>query len=281
MKKSNLFSGLILAGMLLLLIPAENAFAQGNLLITPRRALFEGKTRSLDLNLANIGKDTAIYSISLIQERMKEDGSFESITEPDPGQRFADRYIRFFPRTVTLGPNESQSVKVQLIRSGELEPGEYRSHFYFRATPVNLPLGEDQKVNDTTTLTVKLTPVFGLTIPVIIRVGDSDAKVTITGLSLDFNAGTDPVLKMAFNRTGNMSVYGNIVVDHISPQGVITHVGMANGVSVYTPNTIRRFQLALNKVSGIDLKSGKIRVTYSAPSDVKPEKYAEAELPLK
>jgi hypothetical protein len=280
MKKSRLFSGLIITGLFLLLTPAEFVAAQGNLLITPRRAVFEGQTRSIDLNLANIGKDTARYTISLVQVRMKEDGGFETITEPDPGQRFADRYIRFFPRTVTLGPNESQSVKVQLTRTGELKPGEYRSHFYFRATPDAVPLAEEQKLKDTTTLSVMLTPIFGITIPAIIRVGESDTKVTLSDLAVDFPSGSDPVLRFTFNRTGNMSVYGDIAVNHISPQGVTTRVGIANGVAVYTPNLVRNFALNLNPPKVLDLRSGKLRVTYSAPSDVKPVRYAEGELTL-
>ena len=108
--------------------------AQGNLLITPKRAVFEGSRRSMNLNLANIGQDTATYAISMVQIRMNEDGSFETITEPDPGQRFADRFIRFFPRSVTLGPNESQLVKLQLIRQGEMTPGNI-VHTCIRAVP--------------------------------------------------------------------------------------------------------------------------------------------------
>ena len=38
--------------------------------------------------------------------------------------------------------------------------------------------------------------------------------------------------------------------------------------------------MILKNNPGIDFKTGKIRVIYSAPSDVKPEKYAEAELIL-
>jgi hypothetical protein len=85
---------------------------------------------------------------------------------------------------------------------------------------------------------------------------------------------------MAFNRSGNMSVYGDLTVDYISPEGKITRVGIANGVAVYTPNTIRRFQFNLNKVPGVNFRTGTLRVIYSAPSDVKPVRYAEAELKL-
>jgi hypothetical protein len=256
------------------------ADAQGNLLITPRRVVFEDSKRSIDLNLANAGHDTATYVISLIQIRMKEDGGFETITEPDPDQKFADRYVRFFPRSVTLGPNEAQVVKVQIARTNELTAGEYRSHFYFRSVPKVKPMGDDVEIKDTTSISVKLTPVFGITIPVIIKVGESTAKVTISDLAFTMVNDSVPNIRMVFYRTGNMSVYGDLAVVHISQQGKITRVGSASGVAVYTPNASRRFQFNLNKIPGLDLRTGKLRVTYTAPSDVKPVIYTEAEIIL-
>jgi P pilus assembly chaperone PapD len=272
-----LFTGLLA----ILFIPSNSVSAQGDILITPRRVVFEGSRRSMEINLANSGKDTATYAISLIQIRMLENGGFETISEPDPGQQFADRYIRFFPRSVTLGPNEAQVVKVQLIRSNELTSGEYRSHFYFRAVPKTKPMGEEEKSADSTTISVKLTPIFGITIPVIVRVGESTARVTLSDLGFEIVNDTIPSFRLVFNRSGNMSVFGDITVDHISTQGKITRVGVANGVAVYTPNTKRRFQFNLDRVPGIDYKTGTLRVIYSASSDVKPVRLAEAELPLR
>jgi len=254
--------------------------AQGNLLLTPRRVIFEGNRRSVNLNLANVGRDTATYAISIIQVRMKEDGTFETITEPDPGQQFAEKYLRFFPRSVTLGPNETQVVKIQLTRESQLAPGEYRSHLYFRAIPKEKPLGEEETARDTTIISIILTPVFGITIPAIIRIGGSTAKMTISDVSLEMVNDTIPHLMLIFNRSGNFSVYGDLAVDHISPLGTVTRIGAANGIAVYTPNTLRKFQFNLNMVPGVDLNSGKLRLTFSAPSDIKPEKYAEAELKL-
>jgi P pilus assembly chaperone PapD len=269
------------AFLLILIIGSQKEIsAQGNLLITPRRVVFEGSKKTIDLNLANSGQDTATYAISIIQIRMNDDGGFETITEPDPGQKFADNFIRYFPRSVTLGPNEAQVIKVQLIKSNELSDGEYRSHFYFRSVPKSKPLGEEEPVVDTTSISVKLTPVFGITIPVIIRVGANTAEVNLADLKFNIINDTTPNISFVFNRTGNMSVYGNVTVEHISPQGKVTVVGVANGVAVYTPNTIRKFQLNLNQESGIDFRSGKLRITYSAPSDVRPAKYASAELQL-
>jgi hypothetical protein len=272
----------ILTGFIILLsFFCSDASAQGDLLITPRRVVFDGSKRSIDLNLANTGNDTSTYAISLIQIRMKEDGSFEPITEPDPGQQFADTYIRFFPRSVTLGPKEAQVVKIQLFRAGQLKPGEYRSHIYFRAVPKARPLGEQGPPVDSSTISVRLTPIFGITIPVIIRIGQSTTKVSLSDLNLDLSAPDKPMFSFVFNRTGNMSVYGDLAIDYISQQGTVTRVGIANGMAVYTPNSVRRFSLRLNRIIGVDFHSGKLRVTYSAPSDVKPEKFAEAELILR
>ncbi|MCW3116923.1 MAG: hypothetical protein JWM28_1005 [Chitinophagaceae bacterium] len=235
--------------------------AQGDLLIMPKRVVFEGIKRSEELNLANTGKDTATYSISFIQIRMKVDGSFENITQPDSGQYFAEKYLRFFPRTVTLAPNEAQAVKVQITRSNELVQGEYRSHLYFRSIPNNKPLGEKEPANDSG-ISVKLIPVFGISIPVIIRVGDNTSAVSLSDISFQLKTGEKPAVTMMINRTGNMSVYGDLMVDHISSQGKVSRVGMVKGLAVYAPNSVRRFHLELENMEGSYYHTGKLRIRY-------------------
>jgi hypothetical protein len=231
--------------------------------------------------LANIGQDTATYAISMVQMRMNEDGSFETITDPDEGQMFANKNIRYFPRTVVLPPDEAQVVKVQLLRANTLETGEYRSHFYFRSIPKLVALGEEEAAIDTSGISVRLTPVFGITIPAIIRIGESNTKVTMIDLALNLDNSTAPKVSLYFHRTGNFSVYGDLTVQHVSPSGVVTSVGAANGIAVYTPNTKRYFQFDLTTYKGVDFHSGKLNVVFSAPNDVAPEKYAEATLILK
>jgi len=242
--------------------------------------VFDGSRRVMELNLANTGRDTARYNISFIQYRMTQEGTFEEITEPDPGQFFADKHIRFFPRSVTLAPNEAQTVRMQVVGREGLEPGEYRSHVYFRAVPNEVALGEDDPNRDTTSVSVRLIPIFGITIPVIIRVGDSAREVYLSDLALEKGENGSLYLKMSFNRSGNMSVYGDLNVTHVGTNGTETPVGVVNGIAVYTPNTIRNFRIELNNQSGVDFNSGKLLVTYTAQSDLKPETYATAQLEL-
>lgn len=253
--------------------------AQGDLLLYPKRIVFEGSKRSQVLNIANTGKDTVRYFISVVQMRMKEDGGFETIIQPDSAQYFADKNFRFFPRSVVLGPNESQTVKMQLINSNQLAAGEYRSHLYFRAEPEKKPLGEEETVKDSSSISVQLVAVFGISIPVIIRAGEKNSSVTFSDLSVKEQDSTS-VLKVTLHRTGNMSVYGDIFIDHVSTEGKITRVGMAKGMAIYTPNKLRYFNLPLDRKTGIDLKTGTLKVSYSTPQDSKAEKIAETEIIL-
>ena len=253
--------------------------AQGNLLLMPRRIVFEGAKKYEEINLANTGTDTARYIVSFLQIRMKEDGSFEEIKQPDSGQHFADKFLRFFPRSVSLSPNEAQVVKIQLTRTNELLPGEYRSHLYFRAVPTEKALGEKEVVKDTG-ISVKLVPVFGISIPVIIRVGENTTKVQLSNLSVDNQKDKTPVLNMTINRTGNMSVYGDITVDFISPDGKTTRVATVNGIAVYTPTLKRQHHMELLKIAGIDYHSGKLHIDFKKQAEEKSLEIAEGDLVL-
>ncbi|HEY9116145.1 MAG TPA: fimbria/pilus periplasmic chaperone [Bacteroidales bacterium] len=280
-QSAQLFTLLIVFGLTILLSVFSNpVLAQGDLMIFPRRVVFEGKDKSQDLHLTNTGKDSANYVISIVEIKMKDDGSFETITEAEPGQNFAAPYLRFFPRSVTLAPGETQVIKIQLTKTSQLKEGEYRSHLYFRAVPDQKPLGEVEANVDTTNIGVILTPIFGITIPAIIRVGQSTATVNFSDLSVSMLNDTTPVLNLTFNRSGNMSVYGDVSVTYISPQGKETEVGIVKGIAVYTPGTVRRAQLPLDDNQGIDYKTGKIKVVYTSLVNGKNIKMAEAELNL-
>lgn len=261
------------------LFPAAG-FAQGNLMITPQRVIFEGQQKSQELNLANTGKDTARYLISMIEIRMKEDGTFEQIASADSGQYFASKHIRFFPRSVTLGPGEAQMVKVQVTNQGRLTTGEYRSHIYFRAVPAEQPLGEERPA-DTTGISVRLMPVFGISIPVIIRVGPADASVNLSDAALEVLPDNTPLLNIVFRRAGNTSVYGDLAIDFVSNQGKVTRVGEVKGIAVYTSTPSRRVKIALDKTAGVKYKNGKLRMVYTTSSDdAKPVQLASTELVL-
>ena len=257
-----------------------HASSQGDLMITPHRVVLEGNKQIEEIVVANIGQDTAFYSISLIEYRMTDDGSLKEITEPVPGQKFASPILRYFPRSIELAPNESQVVRIQVRRRPGLEEGEYRSHLYFRAIPKEEPLGNETAATDSTGIGIRLIPIYGISIPVIVRIGNLSASCTIGELALEQKEEGSPVLKLVLNRQGTKSVYGDLTVDYVSPTEERINVGKVRGIAVYTPNTVRRFSMPLTVPEGVNLNNGKLVVRFSDANEAKPLVYDEKELEL-
>jgi hypothetical protein len=262
------------------IISSLSVKAQGDLMVTPRRVVFEGNKQSQELTLANTGNDTAKYNVSFVQYRMTATGSFEQITEPDSGQYFVDKYVRVFPRSVTLAPGEAQTVRMQFRKMPEMKAGEYRSHLYFRAVPDEKPLGENEAA-DTASIGIRLIPIFGITIPIIARIGELPLTVELSDLTLDTKSDTVPVLSVTFKRLGDKSVFGDLIAQYESADGKLTEVGIVRGIAVYTPNINRNFNMKLRKLQGVDYTKGKLILTYQTPNDVKQEIFAKKELGLK
>jgi len=264
--------------LVLLLNCSSVLLAQGDLMVFPKRIVFDGiQSRVQTLNLSNTGKDTATYRLSYNQIKMDEYGKFNSIEEPEANQNFASTYLRYYPRIITLAPNESQVVKIQLIKTSELKDGEYRSHLYFRGVPRIKILENKTNASDTLlpkSLDVKITPVYGISIANIITIGTATTAVSLTNLTFL----PSQILSFDINRTGNQSSYGELHVNHISQEGSSTKVGIIKGYAVYAPGNLRHTKIKLKNIPSVDYTRGKLQVTYTTPNQV--STYAEAFLNL-
>lgn len=260
-----------------LLSSSLQLIAQGDLLITPRRVVFEGNNQHEELSLVNTGKDTTTYSISFVEKNMKDDGSFISLDKKSNQKMSAEPYLRIFPRTVTLAPGEPQVIMLQCRRTPNMVAGEYRSHLYFRSEKDYTPLGSKNPFKDTTLVSVQLIPIFGISIPVIVRTGTLNVASTFTNLRLSVVNDTIPTLDFTINRAGNCSTYGDLVVEYISGKNKPIAVGLIKGVGVYTNLDHRNVSVKLNQVKGVVLKAGNLKVRYTTPDDAKYMVYAEKE----
>ena len=258
-----------------------NLLAQGNLLITPRRVVFEGNKQKEQLTLINLGKDTTTYSVSFVQRSMQENGSFLIIDKEGPGQMFSDPYLRIFPRTITLAPREPQVIALQFRRKPGMKEGEYRSHLFFRSEKDYNPIGLEDPSEDTTLMSVEIIPIYGITIPIIIRVGEKTVNTTLSNLEIEYTQDTIPVLKLVINRTGNNSIYGDISVEYVPEKGKPYKVGLVKGLGVYTEINKRFVSVKLNNIAATTLLKGKLKVKYFNGDDINKDSYAEAELELK
>lgn len=269
---------------LALLVPSAPAWSQGlgDLAVVPARAVFDGRTRSLELTLLNRGTKTTTYRISMVNRRMRPDGGFEEIGEPGPGERFAEKLVRYAPRQVKLVPGKAQTVRLMLRKPAGLEAGEYRSHLLFQAIPERVQgRSVEQPGPGEGQFRVELIPIFGITIPVIVRHGKLTSSVAISKVALAPPAepGGVPALGFRLERSGTRSVFGDLTVS-FAPKGGGEDLVLArlNGIAVYTPNTWRRLALRLRVPNGAALRAGNLRVSYRARPDDGGEVLASAVL---
>ncbi|PHS78133.1 MAG: hypothetical protein COB59_08720 [Rhodospirillaceae bacterium] len=264
----------------------QTALAQGagDLVVTPTRIVFENRTRSAQVTLANRGSATATFRISLIDMSMDDNG--EMATLPDGAPHSVANMIRYAPRQIDIAPGAYQVVRLSLRKSASLADGEYRSHMFFRAVP---PESAGRSVTDETALQknelrIQLIPIFGVTIPVIVRQGKLSVNV---GLSDTIHTPkTDELperLEIVLNRGGNRSAFGDLVAAYQPADGgeeII--VGRISRIAVYTPNTKRNVVMILQVPEGITLKSGgKLHVTYRATDSEGSEMLGEQSITLK
>lgn len=231
----------------------------GDLLLAPTRVVFEGRKRSAEVNLSNIGPDRATYRISLVRMDMDEAGSIKE-RPLDPGSESLLSLFRFSPREVTLESQESQTVRIQVRKPAELPDGEYRLHMVFRAVPPAAS-SAPAPAEPSKGLSIRLTPIYGIAIPLIIRHGETAARVSISEPALDPVKRT---LHFRLDRQGNQSVYGDLQATLHPPKGDSEVLAQATGLAVYTPNPSRRVTLALPPSKALPPGS-RIRITFARP----------------
>jgi hypothetical protein len=269
---------LLVAFFFICISASTDVAGQNSLVVSPRRLLFKDRVRTQEISLVNNGKDTVRYSLSFTETKMKEDGTVLSIKdiEADSGQNLASKNLKMFPRYVELGPQEAQAIRVRLVNAGRMSPGEYRSNIAVTPIVKKPPLADKLY----STINLKLIPVVGVSIPVIILVGDYDGTIKITDLSFKMIDGKTARLFGTFERSGKMSVYGDLLVEHVTNQGYSSHVATARGVSIYTPNKKRTFAIDLKDPESGKYSSGTLKLVFVTGVEERQVKLADAQLRL-
>ena len=241
---------------LALALPASVG-AQGDLLVAPTRVIINGGG-SAEVVLNNIGATPATYRIGLQLKRMTPDGFLENFEEGQatPQERAALDMIRYAPRRVQLPPNQPQSIRISARPPAELPDGEYRVHMVFRAIPDARPAEAPQDAPESG-FSIRLTPIYGITIPLIVRKGQLTGGATIGGASVVSDGGAKH-LKLQLARSGTRSVYGEVRV--LAP-GVKEPVFLARGIAVYAELAARAVDLPLSPEQAARLR-GPVTIEY-------------------
>jgi len=265
---------LLAAGALAALsVPAH---AAGDLLVAPTRVILDG-SRGTEVVLNNIGAEPATYRISLEIKRMTAAGGLDEIAEADASEaeKAALGMIAFSPRRVTLPPNQPQVVRVGVRVPEGTPPGEYRAHMLFRAVPDAVAATAEAKPASAG-VSIALTPIYGITIPVIVRVGDLGAEAAI-GEAWVSETADGPAFNFDLARSGNRSVYGDI---EVTRPGVAEPLLVARGIAVYPEVAERKVSLRVPQEVAAKLK-GPVRIRYTEDREVGGGTIDEAEREVK
>ena len=207
-------------------MPAQ---AQGDLLVAPTRVILDGR-RGTEVILSNIGSEEATYRIELVLRRMAPDGSLIDVESEEANEKetAALSMIRYAPRRITLPPGQPQAVRISARAGEELPEGEDRAHMSFRAIP------QASKVTEPTAepaqgISFKLIPVYGITIPIIVRHGRLEAQVAINQPKVAQGA-RGPELQFQLSRQGESSVYGEL---RVTKRGSSEPIYSIRGLAMY------------------------------------------------
>ncbi|QEA17482.1 molecular chaperone [Novosphingobium ginsenosidimutans] len=241
--------------MPILLAPAP-AVAQGDLLVAPTRVIINGAGNA-EVVLSNIGNQAATYRIGVELRRMEPDGDFTDVTEAEANatEKAALEMLRYAPKRITLLPGQPQAIRLSARPAPELPDGEYRVHMSFRAVPPALSPEVAQEQAAAGQLAIRLTPVYGITIPVFVRKGRLEAAATIANPRLGGND-TSKWLELDMRRTGQRSVYGEILGKRGGEQ-----VFQIKGVAIYPEVQGRTIKVPLTAEQAAKL-TGPIRIEY-------------------
>ena len=245
----------------LLCVSAPAAAGVGDLLVAPTRLVLDGR-KGAEIVLNNIGDEPATYRISVDFRRMDQNGQLAEVEQPTAADQRAADMIIYAPRRVTLAPHEPQAIRIAARPPQGLPDGEYRVHMLFRAIPPATPVVQAAAKEPEKGLRFELIPVYGVTIPVIVRLGNLQATAGIANVHLD-QSGENRLISLDLSRSGERSTFGEVRV--LKP-GVKEPIALQKAVAVYTEVNTRHVSLPISASYKGEL-AGPVTVQYVENSD--------------
>ena len=229
--------------------------AAATLMVTPMIVVIEGRARYADVNLINTSNGTEGYAIGWKFLKMTEEtGDYQevdaSITPFD-----LTKNIVFTPRRVTVEANGMQKIRLGLRLKGEPPaPGDYRAHLEMaqEEKPQPITTAEAPKKDE---VRVGVAVRVGFSVPIIYRVGESDAVATIGNITKQFNQQmkkNELVIPIA-RSGGPFGFYGQLLIKKGN-----TVVGEVRNANIFPEVSQRVFKVALNE----DVSPGSVRVVF-------------------
>jgi P pilus assembly chaperone PapD len=202
-------------GLAFIIILANSGFAIMS--VSPYSVILDANSskRNALVKLTNTANETKTFKISFVDFRQKQDGGYELIEEND---RSSSKFIAYSPRNVTLEPAKTQTIRLQRKSMAGEPDGEYVSHLMMQE--ILRPEAPRQENKMTDGVQINITPLYAVTIPVIIRKGNLSYNASIAYMLFKENA-----LILQLTRTGNKSANVNVLVKHAGKEaGILKNI---------------------------------------------------------
>ncbi|MCX7284629.1 MAG: hypothetical protein NTX28_11410 [Novosphingobium sp.] len=219
-------------------LPEGAVGGMGDINLYPKRVVLSDRERTASIGLYNRAPAAGEYEISIADMAMRPDGQMlqlSAITDPAEREKVkaASAWLKWSPHRVALPANEALMVRIMTRIPADLPPGEYRAHF----SVISVPPEEGPETIEQATgqavggdLAVRIRPRFGITIPVIVRVGETTLTTGFADPAIVALPDGSPGLKVRITRQGTRSAFGDI---SITAPGLKKPIAEMKGVGVY------------------------------------------------
>lgn len=228
--------------------------AHADLLITPTRVVLNEGDRYATLTLVNPGDKPQTYEMGWRYFKMQEEGDTYKPTDKSVTEFDLTKYIMFTPRRVTLAPGAKQKIRLRLSRPDNIPPGDYRGHFEFAGVKEPEPQVSLAKNAKKASVSINV----GYTIPVVLRVGQPDVKITIDRVKFERNKvnGRLDAYVPLLRSGGPYGAMGYLYLIHVTSDGKEEVVGEIGNAHIFPEVNRRVVQVPLTK----DISGGKLKV---------------------
>ncbi len=238
-----------------------------SLQVFPTRVVLTDKHRVAQLTLTHTGTTTTTYQITPVFFSMLPNGTLKAVKTPAPSERSAEKLVHFSPREITLQPGVLQVFKVLSYLPKDLPEGEYRIHLNFAPLTADTPIdAASTPGKDSKKVAVAITTLVAVAIPIVVKHGKIEFKVSLSNLKLVYSEKLEPEITVDLSNSGNGYPWGTFNV-FFTPFGSKEAIPLGKLIGISNYNYQRSVRMPLEVPKNTQLKNGTLRLTYTEPKE--------------